>query len=177
MPTRGSASMPYTGSPITFTALSNGELLVPGLTYTINASQSGSSATAPWSNPIPTSPATYPTSLSSSITLTMPTGTVNVTVKNSRPSASGGPVTCKNAQVTISGGALASNLTGTTSASGAAASIIDVPVASSAPLYTISAKSTVDSTTGSLTNKTVVAGTGTGVNPYTVSVSGTGSTC
>ncbi len=171
--TRGSKSLSYAGSPITFTALSNGELLVPGLTYTINATQSGSSATAPWANPIPTSPATYPTSLSSSITLTMPTGTVNVTVKNSHSPA----VTCNNAQVTISGGALVSNLTGTTSAAGAAASIIDVPVASSAPLYTITAKSAVDSTTGSLTNKTVVAGTGTSVNPYTVIVSGTGTTC
>jgi hypothetical protein len=167
-PNRGTQAASYTGSPITISTLSNGEQLVPGVTYTISASQSGSTSNV-WANTIPNGTPAYPTSLSSNISLTMPTGTLTVTVTNSKSSS---PPKCSGASVTVSGGGLSSPLTGTTNSSGVV-TFTDVPAASIAPLYTIAATAT-SGKTGSLTGKTVST---SGSNPYTVKVSGTTSSC
>ena len=165
---RGSGTFNYTGTPLTITTLTppSGELLVPGLNYTVQAAAAGFQTVSSIQS-VPTG--TYPTSLSSTFTLTMTrlTGTVNVTVQRSGSF-------CKNATVTMYGGPTnipaGTPLTGTTSSTGGAAQFLNVPVGSG---YTITGKSNVTSISGSLTNQTV----NTGTNNYSVLLGSGSTTC
>jgi Tfp pilus assembly protein PilV len=165
---RGSGTFNYTGTPLTITTLTppSGELLVPGLSYTVQASQSGFQTVSS----IQTVPTGYPTTLSSTFTLTMTrqTGTVNVLVQRSTTK-------CKNATVTIWGGPTSipsgSPLTANTNAStGAAAQFLNVPVGSG---YSIKGKSNVTGITATLSSQTV----NTGTNNFTVLLASGSTTC
>lgn len=147
---RGTGTFNYTGSPITITTLAppNGELLVPGLSYTVQASAPGFNTVSS----IQTVPSgTYPQSLSSTFTLTMTrqTGNVNVTVQRSGSF-------CNNATVTITGGPTNVNLSGSTTSTGGAAVFPNVPVGSG---YTITGKSNVTGVQATLSNQSVATGT------------------
>lgn len=168
---RGTATMAYAGAPITFTALSNGELLVPGLLYTVTATQANFTASAPPATVVPTG--TYPTSLTSSFSLTMtPTpGTIKVTVSRSGTA-------CKNATVTITGGPNGGTLSGTTSSTGVAATISNVPAnypgATGSTTYTVVGKSVVTNVSATVTAVTVTSATTTNV---TVALASGSTTC
>ncbi|HEY0417258.1 MAG TPA: hypothetical protein VGC78_12820 [Gaiellaceae bacterium] len=165
---RGSGTFSYTGTPLTITTLTppSGELLVPGLSYTVQATAPGFNTVSS----IQTVPTSYPSSLSSTFTLTMTrqTGTVNVQVQRTN---GGTTKFCNNAQVTITGGPTALTLNGTTGSTGAAAQFLNVPVGSG---YTIKGKSVVTNvSTPTLTNQTV----NTGTNNFTVLLGSGSATC
>ena len=165
---RGTGTFNYTGTPLTITTLTppSGELLVPGLSYTVQAAQAGF-VTASSNQTVPTG--TYPSSLSSTFTLTMvrQTGTANVTVQRNSSF-------CNNATVTIWGGptniSSSSPLTANTSSSGGAAQFLNVPVGSG---YSIKGKSNVTSVTATLTNQTI----NTGTNNFSVLLGSGSTTC
>jgi prepilin-type N-terminal cleavage/methylation domain-containing protein len=152
----GSGSFPVTGGNVTISQL-GGNPLIPGQ-FTVGASAAGSFSASQVVN-VPTS---YPTNLTSDVTIVMQpvgtTGTLQVTVKNTSSQAVSG------ASVTVTGGPLGVALTGTTNSSGVVT--FTVPSGTS-PVYTISFAPQLGYNAAS-TTKAGPSGTGTVTTTLTV---------
>lgn len=105
---RGSQTFTVTGPTLTVTQV-NGEPVIPGIQYTVTASD----ASLDYATVTQTSAPSYPSDLTTTVTVNMqPPVALTFTIKNTSGTVQSG------ATVTLTGGPLSVNLTGTTNTSG-----------------------------------------------------------
>ncbi|HZP73485.1 MAG TPA: hypothetical protein VFA97_08930 [Gaiellaceae bacterium] len=159
-PRAGSGTFTYAGTPLTITTLTppNGELLVPGQTYTITVAPQTDFSGASSASVVPSGSPGYPSVLSQTFNLTMTrlvATPVNVTVSRSGTA-------CNGAKVTLTGGPNNVNLSGSTSSTGAPVTFTNLPAASvNGPFYTLTGKSTKTNVSKTINPQTLTAGSNT----------------